>query len=179
METRNKISGHDQLVSTIHQNFQFNKATGRKITLATPPAVEFPGNGGAFGLVNGALTEKYSNTSEWLGWPGGDMDAVIDLGSEENISKINVHTVDQKRGRFYAPAYIEAFVSSNGTDFTSVGKTSSFVMDKENIGNMTITCSPTATRYIKVFAKNSGTIPEGQPGAGNQARMLVDEIQVD
>ena len=107
------------------------------------------------------------------------MEAVIDLGKEENISKINIHTLDQKRGRYYAPAYVEAFVSSNGTAFTSVGKTSSFVIDKDNIGNMTITCSPAAARYIKVFAKNSGIIPEGQPGAGNQARMLVDEIQVD
>jgi len=170
---------HDKLVSSVHQNFQFNKATGKKITLTTAPAVEFPGNGGAFGLINGAVTEKYTNFSEWLGWPGGDMEAVIDLGKEENISKINIHTLDQKRGRYYAPAYVEAFVSSNGTAFTSVGKTSSFVIDKDNIGNMTITCSPAATRYIKVFAKNSGIIPEGQPGAGNQARMLVDEIQVD
>ena len=166
-------------ISQVSQQFYFNKATGKKITLTNPPAVEFPGNGGAFGLVNGALTEKYGNFSEWLGWPGGDMEAVIDLGTNETVTKINVHTLDQKRGRYYAPAYVEVFVSTNGTDYTSVGKTSSFVADHDNIGNMSITCSPVAARYIKVFAKNAGTIPEGQPGAGNQARMLVDEIQVD
>jgi len=169
----------NKIVSTVTQNFQFNKATGKKITLTTPPAVEFPGNGGAFGLVNGALSERYGNFSEWLGWPGGDMEAVIDFGEQETISKINVHTLDQKRGRYYAPAYIEVFTSANGTDFTSIGKTSSFITDHDNIGNMTISCAPIATRYIKVFAKNAGTIPEGQPGAGNQARMLVDEIQAE
>lgn len=161
------------------QRFSFNKATGKKITLTTAPAVEFPGNGGAFGLVNGALTEKYGNFSEWLGFTSGDMEAIIDFEKEETISKITVHTLDQKRGRYYAPANVEIFVSHDGKDFTSIGKTDAFVVDHDNIGNMTVSCAPTAARYIKVFAKNPGTIPEGQPGAGNNARMLIDEIQVD
>ncbi|MBS1600539.1 MAG: family 20 glycosylhydrolase [Bacteroidetes bacterium] len=169
----------NQLVSSATQNFYLNKATGKKITLTNPPAVEFPGNGGAFGLINGAVSKKYGNFSEWLGWPGGDMEALIDLGKDESLSKINIHTLDQKRGRFYAPSYVEVFVSSNGTDFKSVGKTSSFVVDQDNIGDMTVTFATTAARYIKVFAKNAGTIPEGQPGAGNAARMLIDEIQAE
>ncbi len=34
-------------------------------------------------------------------------------------------------------------------------------------------------RYIKVVAKNYGTIPDGQDGASNPAWLFVDEIQVD
>ena len=170
---------NNKVISSTSQEFNLNKATGKKITLTNPPAIEFPGNGGAFGLVNGALSKKYGNFSEWLGWPGGDMEATIDLGRQENISKVSVHTLDQKRGRFYAPAYVEVFVSINGTDFKSVGKTESFVLDQDNIGNMNVSFAAAPVRYIKVFAKNAGTIPEGQPGAGNQARMLVDEIQAE
>jgi len=170
---------NNKVISSTTQEFNLNKATGKKITLTNPPAVEFPGNGGAFGLVNGALSKKYGNFSEWLGWPGGDMEATIDFGKQENISKVSVHTLDQKRGRFYAPAYVEVFVSGNGTDFKSVGKTDAFVLDQDNIGNMVISFTSAPARYIKVFAKNAGTIPEGQPGAGNAARMLIDEIQVE
>ncbi|HTS44228.1 MAG TPA: family 20 glycosylhydrolase [Puia sp.] len=174
-----KLIDVPSLNSQIIQKFAFNKATGKKITLKTMPAVEFPGNGGAFGLVNGVVTERAGNSAEWLGWRGEDMEALIDLGDQENISKVNIHTMDQKRGRFYAPASVEIFVSSNGNDFSSVGKTSSFDPDHDNLGNMSIQFSNIATRYIKIVAKNAGTIPEGQPGAGGPSRMLIDEIQVD
>jgi hexosaminidase len=163
----------------ITAEFHLNKATGKKITLTTAPAVEFPGNGGAFGLVNGILTEKYGNFSEWLGWSGSDMEALIDLNKEDSISSINIHTLDQKRGRYYQPAFVEAFASSNGIDFTSLGKTAVFVPDHDNIGSMTLHFPVTAIRYVKVFAKNSGIIPDGQPGAGNLSRMLIDEIQMN
>jgi hexosaminidase len=171
--------GKQSPVPALNETFHLNKATGKKISLTTPPAVEFPGNGGAFGLVNGLLTETYGNFSEWLGWSGGDMEAELDLGSEQAISKLKVHTLDQKRGRYYQPAYVEVFGSPNGENFVSLGKTSEFVPDHDNIGYMTVGFANTSARYVKVFAKNAGIIPDGQPGAGNPARMLIDEIQVE
>jgi hexosaminidase len=38
--------------------------------------------------------------------------------------------------------------------------------------------APLRTRYVKVFAKNFGVIPSGNPGAGNPAWLFVDEIEV-
>jgi hexosaminidase len=166
-------------LSQASQQFFYSLSTGKKISLTTPPATEFPGNGGAFGLVNGAKTEKPGNFTEWLGWVGTDMEAVIDLGSEHAISNIIVHTMDQKRGRYYQPVYVQAFGSSKGVQYDSLGRTSEFNPDHDNIGNMTVRFSPVNTRYVKVFAKNAGTIAEGQPGAGNPARMLIDEISID
>jgi len=172
-------NGSQHPLSQTTQKFLFNKATGKTITLTYPPAVEFPGNGGAFGLINGAITEKTGNFSEWLGWVGTDMEAVIDLGKEQTVSKIGIHTYDQRRGRYYQPLFMEAFISTNGKEFSSVGKTSQFLPDHDNIGYMNVGLQATVTRFVKVFAKNAGTIPDGQPGAGNPARMLIDEIQVE
>jgi hexosaminidase len=165
--------------STLSQKFSFNKATGKNISLTTPPVDNFPGNGGSFGLVNGAVSDKGINSIEWLGWLGTDMEAKIDFGKQENISKVNVHTLDQKRGRFYQPGFVEAFESSDGVNFNSLGKTSLFQPGQDNMGNMTISFSQVSTRFLKVLAKSPGTIPDGQPGAGNPARMLIDEIQVN
>ena len=165
--------------STLSQKFSFNKATGKNISLTTPPVDNFPGNGGSFGLVNGAVSDKGLNSIEWLGWLGTDMDAKIDFGKQETISMVNVHTLDQKPARYYKPGYIEAFGSLDGISFTSLGKTSEFQPGKDNMGNMTISFLQVSTHYLRVLAKSPGTIPDGQPGAGNPARMLIDEIQAN
>ncbi|PWT71572.1 MAG: beta-N-acetylhexosaminidase [Bacteroidetes bacterium] len=178
-----EYSGNGQVManpSTVAQQyFFFSKATGKKIALSKDPVVQFPGNGGAFGLVNGAVTENPSYSSEWLGWYGDDMEAVIDLGQTDTVSSVIVHTKELKRGRYYAPVFVEASTSLNGKDFNSVGKGTNFQASRDNMGNMQVSFSPVNARYIKVFAKNYGTIEKGQPGAGNPARMLIDEIFVN
>jgi len=166
-------------ISQTHQKFSLNKATGKKITLSKPPSDNFPGNGGAFGLINGALSEGGLSSPEWLGWQDADMEAVIDLTMNDTISEVNMHTLALARSRCYPPAYMEVFTSPDGIAFNSLGKTSLFIPDRDNMGNMALHFSPTVARFVKVLAKEFGPIPGGQPGAGNQARLLVDEIQIN
>ncbi|MBL0183582.1 MAG: beta-N-acetylhexosaminidase [Chitinophagaceae bacterium] len=57
-------------LSEIEQKFSLNKATGKKITLTTPPSKTYPGDG-AFTLVNGVQNEKgLARSSEFLGFWG-------------------------------------------------------------------------------------------------------------
>ena len=72
---------NNQLVSSFAVNFSINKASGRKINLSAESAKNWPGNGGAIGLVNGVLSDKGISSAEWLGWQGKDMEVVIDLGN--------------------------------------------------------------------------------------------------
>jgi hexosaminidase len=46
------------------------------------------------------------------------------------------------------------------------------------MGWITVNFPKQTSRYIKLIAKNYGMIPEGKPGAGNKAWLIVDEIQV-
>jgi hexosaminidase len=160
------------------QKFSINKATGKKIELSAQPLDNFPGNGGAFSLVNGAVSDLGINSYEWVGWQDSDMDALIDLDRMDSVSKITVHTLEQKQGRFFQPAYVEVFLSSDGKEFRSMGKTDKMIPEKEHMGYMTIEFPPSSARYVKVKAKNPGIVPEGQPNAGNKARILVDEIGI-
>ncbi|HEX4850693.1 MAG TPA: beta-N-acetylhexosaminidase, partial [Puia sp.] len=137
---------HELPSSETNQNFYFSKATGKKIVLTKEPVVQFQGNGGAFGLINGAITENPAYPSEWQGWFGDDMEAVIDLGETETISNVMIHTMDQKRGRYYAPVIVKASTSLNGSEFKAAGETAEFQPVKENIGNMTISFSPVSAR---------------------------------
>ena len=45
-------------------------------------------------------------------------------------------------------------------------------------GFYTITVPKRKARYVKVIARNFGTIPAGNPGAGSRSLLFVDEIQV-
>jgi hexosaminidase len=174
------VRTHFRLTSdSVRQAFFINKATGKKISLAAPPARNYPGNGGVFGLVNGALSEKGVNSPEWLGWNGGDMEAVIDLGTAQSISSVNCHTMEQKPSWIYRPASVEVLLSADGKQFNPAGKTTDFTVDTLNMYNGIVKIPATSTRYVKVIAKNYGKIPDGEAGASNPAWLFIDEIQVD
>ncbi len=165
--------------SWLGQKFSFNKATGKKITITTEPTKNYPGDG-AFTLVNGVQNEKgLGRSREVLGWSGDDLEAVIDLGKEENISSAVVHVLTSGGSWVYPPEYTELFISSDGQSFTSVGKSDKFEKTTGSNGVIKLSFTPVSTRYIKVLVKNMGNIPDGKPGAGNKAWLMVDEIEVN
>ena len=158
---------------------EVSKSTGRKIKLVHPPGENFPGEGGAFGLVNGVQSEKGQNSSEWLGWQGNDLDATIDFGKSEKISKVNVHVLTARGSQPCKPQFLEVSTSSDGKSYKTIGKTTEIISDSLNMGKLTLNFNPTSTRFVKVKVKNFGTIPDGMPGAGNKAWLYADEIQID
>lgn len=162
------------------QKFYFNKATGKKITLTNAPGGNWLGSG-AFTLVNGVITEnKLSQSKEWLGFLGKDLEAVIDLGKEEKINSIRLNVLKQENSWIYLPAYVEFFISNDGINFTSVGKAipdaNGNWKDERKIEQLLNNIS---AKFVKVLAKNYGKIPAGKPGAGTAAWLFADEIEVE
>jgi hexosaminidase len=173
--------GSQKECCTLQQKFYLNKATGKKISLSSEPAPTYPGNTGAFGLINGTISEKGFNSPEWLGWLGTDMEAVIDLMKTVSVSSVNVHVLDQSQSQIWLPASTEVFTSTDGKSFTAAGNSNTFEKDNSGFatGYFKVSLSPTSARYLKVVAKNHGIIAEGNRFAGNKAWVLVDEIQVN
>jgi hexosaminidase len=173
-----KQTGKDFL-TFIEQKFSFNKATGKKITLTTEPSKNYPGDG-AFTLVNGVQNEKgLARSREVLGWSGDDLEAIIDLGEDETINNVIIHSVYTGGSRVYPPKYAEMFISTDGQTFTSVVKAENFEKITSSNGVIKLSFAPVTTRYIKVFVKNQGTIPAGKSGAGDKTWLMVDEIEVN
>jgi hexosaminidase len=166
-------------------SFSFNKATGRKITLENPPHRSYPGNG-AFTLVDGIQnTMGMSRSAEFLGFLGKDMIATIDLGRDVEVSKVTVHTLDQNGSWIYLPAevevsfipYVDTTVITRHPPIETVHTTVAQQKDPQRI--VLTSTSPRTCRYIRVVAKNYGIIPGGNPGAGHEAWLFVDEIEVE
>jgi len=165
----------------VSQNLLFNKATGKKITLATQPSSIYKGDG-AFTLINGIQNEKgLAKGKEFLGFSGADCEAIIDLGKEEKISNVIVHCLREPGSWIWQPQTVEVFISNNGTDFTSVGLTDDFIVRTKGLetGTMKVAFDQKNTRYVKVVVKNWGKIPSGNPGEGTNAWLFVDEIEIN
>jgi hexosaminidase len=162
----------------VSQNFSINKASGKKITLTTSASNKYPGDG-PFTLVNGVQNEKgLAKAKEFLGFSGTDCDAIIDLGQTTDVSEIIVHFLVQPSSWIYPPDSIifkifDENMQKTGGAITVVDKTELFDLREIKIP------VPGKGRYVQVFVKNYGTIPEGHPGAGNKAWLFVDEIEVN
>ena len=74
---------------------------------------------------------------------------------------------------------MEAFISSDGKNFTSVGKNDSYEAKSDRTIDVSISFATVSTRFVKIYAKNYGLIPDGQAGAGTKAWLFVDEIEVN
>lgn len=164
--------------SPLRINYTVNKATGKDVVISTAPNQRYPGQSGAYSLVNGVYSTKGLSFPDWLGWTGDDLEARIDLGKPDQFSSVKLHTIDQNGSWVYLPQYLEIATSNDGKNFTVVGRTSDFTTDTLTTGWMTVSFPQQRSRYIRLVAKNYGPIPEGKPGAGNKAWLIADEIQV-
>ena len=168
---------------SISAHFNFNKATGKKITLATPPSDAYPGDG-AFTLVNGIQNEKgFTKSTEFLGFSGKDLDATIDLAEETNVSKIIIHVLDQSASWIYLPSSVEVTYLHTDKINDETKMNAPFVTKVidplKQMGSRTITVdSKQRCRYVHIVVKNMGLISVGYPGSGNAAWLFVDEIEI-
>ncbi len=171
------FEGRQMKGNVFSQKYLVNYATGKEVTLKDQPDPEYS-KGGAFTLVNGIVGNLPWNGNDWLGFQKTGMDATIDLEIVREITQVNVDVLNDSVSWIYPPASIEVLVSEDNIEFASVGKLNSDEIKKS--GRLTsIKFAKRSARYVKVVATTKGKIEAGAPGAGNDAWIMVDEIQVN
>lgn len=177
--TANLIYNGDNYFKTFTRSFSINKATGKKITLKDAASSTYPGNGGAFGLVNG-LTGKEFNSQEFQGWFGKNMEAVIDLGEQQNISTVGINVWKQEPSFIYLPKAVEVYTSTDGSNWQKILTQTNADKPWPNERKITVKLpQQTRTQYIKVVAVAHGIIEAGKPDEGRNTWLFVDEIEVE
>jgi hexosaminidase len=167
--------------TSITQAYNFNLATGKKILLEKKPNEPYVGDGDIT-LNNGIQNTKgLARSTEFLGFKGSDLAATIEFDKDVTISSISIHFLDKNNSWIYLPTEIEIlpmpYYESGLKRLPPLEAFTKKITDKNNIQTVFLP-EPKTCRSVRVYAKNYGNIPVGQPGEGKPSWLFVSEIEV-
>ena len=141
--------------------------------------------GGDEGLIDGMRGLLNFRLGGWQGYQDTDFTAIVDLGSPMEISSIGAGFLQDAKSWIWMPKYAEYSISADGVNFESFGIVYNGMEENDlTLRILDFVFTPDSkngkkvARYIKVFAKNIGTIPKWHDGAGGEGFIFIDEIFV-
>lgn len=165
----------------VNKKISFNKATYCPIELTFQPSEKYK-FGGAITLVDGMKGNDSYATGAWLGFVGGDVEAIIDLGQETEIKRVATNAIVDMSAWIMGSTGLVVSISDDNKEFREVAAKdipAETNIDKKGVENYEITFDPVKARYVKVVIKRSPALPKGHTGEGKAAYMFIDEIEVD
>ena len=170
-------TGSSKVVS---EKIEFNKATLCPIELKAQPTEKYT-YAGAITLVDGLKGNVSYATGRWLGFPGYDVEAVINLGQPTEISKVSTQAVVDMSAWIMGSTGLSVAVSEDGKTFKEVAR-KDFAADtdpvKRSVDSYNVEFAPVKATFVKVIVEHSAALPEGHSGAGKSPYLFVDEIGV-
>ena len=148
--------------------------------------VPLPGaRGGAGAAGNRALIDLVRATSAndrgWQTFAAVDLDVVLDLGQVRALEGLVLGTMENHASRVFLPVAVELSVSLDNKDFRTVVSETLDAPTKArpfSLKSLTYDLKKTPGRFVRVKAKNIGTLPAWQANAGQNAQMAFDEILI-
>ena len=138
---------------------------------------------GPRGLIDGLRGSVNWKTGGWQGYQDTDFTAVVDLRGVRKARTFGSGYCQDARSWIWMPRYVEYSISTDGEHFTPVGRVDNTVGEQDyTIQTRAFVLelpAPVESRYVKVFAKNFGTIPSWPLGAGGEGFIFIDEIWVE
>ncbi|MHC1730587.1 MAG: family 20 glycosylhydrolase [Bacteroidales bacterium] len=163
------------------KSININMATGMKVQYNIPFSGRYKGHGDRT-LVNGIRGSGDFNDGQWQGFEGTDMDVIIDLGKESDITSVSSSYMAAVGSWIFLPRSVEYSYSSDGSSFAALRTVTTEIGEAEQ-GNRIETYFTTfpavKARYIRVMARGLITCPQWHAGAGNRAWLFCDEIVVE
>jgi hypothetical protein len=134
-----------------------------------------------------ALVDALRGSDDWRlgGWQGyqeTDFEATVDFGARRSIGQAGAGFLQDARSWIWMPAEVVLSVSDDGVRFREVARLSADVPDDEYgtfRRDLVAVLEGIEARYLRILARNYGTIPQWHPGRGHRAFIFVDEILVD
>ena len=163
------------------EEISFSKATAKPIKLLQDIHKNYTFEG-PITLVDGLKGNPNYRTGRWLGFCLTDLEAVIDLKKEEEISTVSFNTSVDKGDWVFDLLGITVSVSDDGENFTEVfsEKYPDLTAEDENkIYGHKVEFAPVKARYVKILALSDRDMPEWHPAKGLPAFIFVDELEIN
>ena len=168
-------------LKSIDVALQPNKASGKPVTLLTKPKKYANENPQA--LTDGALggANFYSN---WLGFEGNHLEAIIDLEKPHDISTISTAFLQVTNHIVFFPKQVTYYGSIDGKNYSKLGTVlNQFPLTKKSKVNdiqyFDLNINTSQLRYIKIKAENLKEAPYWHHAAGLPSWVFADEIIID
>jgi predicted alpha-1,2-mannosidase len=151
-----------------------------KIAITSPYNKQYTA-GGDEGIIDGKYGDLNWRKGEWQGYQYKDFECVIDLRKEQTVNSVSINLLQDTRSWIIFPKGIEVYVSKNNKEFTLARKINNVIdaadytvqIQKLEASNLNLTA-----QYIKIVARNYGTLPEWHEGKGDGAFIFIDEIEI-
>jgi hypothetical protein len=158
-----------------------NKAVGKAVVLHTKPkkyANEDPQV-----LTDGSLggNSFYSN---WLGFEGNDMEAVIDLGEVQEVESVSTAFLQVTNHVVFFPTVVQYSYSTDNKTFTNLGriKNNRPLTKKSKVNEISyfdLKFDKVKARYIKIVGRNMKEPPYWHHAAGTPSWIFADEVIIN
>ncbi|MDP4281159.1 MAG: GH92 family glycosyl hydrolase [Bacteroidota bacterium] len=152
----------------------------RKITLNTKYSPQYSA-GGDLALVDFIKGSDNFRTGTWQGYEGVNLDAVVDLGSEQTIHLLSTGFLQDQSSWIFMPVRVEYSISTDGKEYTPEGMVNNEIPEKQDgpvIKEFKLDLKGVKARYIHVVGVNRKVCPSWNVGAGNKSWIFADEITV-
>lgn len=166
---------------TLVRPFSFNKATGHLAELKDDPNPKYT-FGGASVLTDGIHGDfNYSNGC-WLGFIDTPLDATIDLGETQEVSRVKIGSLVQYSEYIFPPTKITVYAADGDNPMTEIGKLDIPVVPKQDAdGVREYTCEfpSVPASKIRVVINTTDKIPDWHGARGEKGWLFVDEISIN
>ncbi len=163
----------------LSQEFAFNKATLKPITLHTQSYPDYTFTGATI-LNDGMKGEKNYRSGYWIGYNNEDLSATIDLLQPTAIQSVGVNALVSTADWVFRPTSIIVSTSTDGENFAVV-KEEKIALASDNIFEIErydVSFDRAEARYVRVELTSLRNIPDWHPAKGKPAFLFVDEITI-
>lgn len=158
-------------------------ALGSEPKYSTGYSMYYPA-GGAMGLVDGLTGSIDFRDGRWQGFAGTDAAVEIDLGAAKTVSTLSMNFYEYPNAWIMLPQVVSVHVSADGQTWQTLpdemieSNPQAHTGEKQIVGTEISVANEQPVRYLKIRAKNYGTLPHWHEAAGSDAWLFVDEIVV-
>jgi hypothetical protein len=151
-----------------------------RVRTLTQPRPQYTA-GGADALVDGLRGPREWRIGGWQGYQDADLDVVVDLGRVQRLRRAGAGFLQDVRSWIWMPALLTVSVSQDGVEYQEVAQlaprraSDDFELSIDDL----VAELDLPARYVRLSARNLGTIPDWHPGAGSQSFIFVDEILIE
>ena len=151
------------------------------VEVAVVPNAQYTA-GGPLALVDGLRGDRDWRTGGWQGYQYTDFTATVDLGERRPVRSAGAGFLQDQRSWIWMPPEVAVSISGDGRHFREVARVATDVAaDADGVVRRDVVAAldEIEARFVRIHARNYGSIPDWHLGHGDGAFIFIDEILIE